>query len=173
MENKKGFTLIELIITIAVIAIIMLVAVPNIASMNDKNKRSNYIQDAKKLVKLAKNQFAGTTTGHPSSTSCLKYNIKDLDKTELQSPPGGGTYMADYSYVEVKYIKETATVGEYKYYVQLVEEFKVNNNTYYRGVILTESNLLEKENAKINFVKQSKNSSSFNLYGSSICKVAN
>ncbi len=166
MKNKKGFTLVELIITISVIAIIMLTAVPNIASMNDKNKRTNYIQDAKKLVKLAKYQFTQTTSDHPSSSSCIKYSIKVLDKTELQTPPNGGNYLEDYSYVEVRYQD-----SEYKYYVQLVEEFTVNNKTYDRGVKLVESNLLEKENAKIQYVKQAKKSD-FDSYESSSCENA-
>lgn len=166
MKNIKGFTLIELIITITVIAIIMLTAVPNIASMNDKNKRTNYIQDAKKLVKLAKYQFTQTTSGHPSSSSCIKYNIKVLDQTELQTPPNGGSYLADYSYVEVKY-----EGSEYKYYVQLVEEFTVSGKNYYRGVKLVESDSLEKENAKIQYVKQAQKSN-FNSYENSSCSSA-
>ncbi len=54
--NRKGFTLIELLATITILAMIMLAAVPNIMSTLDKSKRRTYIEDAKKMILLLKDQ---------------------------------------------------------------------------------------------------------------------
>lgn len=160
MRNKKGFTLIELIATIAVIGVIMLIAVPNVTSMVDKNTRSTYLNDAKKMVKLAKYQFSKTNAIHPSANSCIKYKITDLDRSELQNTPNDGSYTFSsgaYSYVTVKYDNNPSslTYQTYIYQVQLVEQYSKNNTTYYRGVKYTESSLLEKENAKMKYVTSS------------------
>ena len=48
--NKKGFTLIELLGVIIILSIIMLIAIPNVTSVLEKNKRENYIADAKKMI---------------------------------------------------------------------------------------------------------------------------
>ena len=48
--NKKGFTLIELLGVIIILSIIMLIAIPNVTSVLEKNKREKYIADAKKMI---------------------------------------------------------------------------------------------------------------------------
>ena len=52
--KKKGFTLIELLAVIAIIAIISLIAVPNIINISDNIRKNNMLDDAKKLISLAK-----------------------------------------------------------------------------------------------------------------------
>lgn len=161
MKNK-GFTLIELIVTIVILGVVMLVAAPNITSMIDKNERISYIQDAQKLVKLAKYKFNETTSGHPSSSSCLKYKITDLDRSELNDAPKSGSYLDNYSYVEVQYKDQ-----EYKFFVQMVEEYSASGKKYYRGVTLTDSNNLTGENAKMKYVRNENSLSSFKAYSAS------
>ena len=45
--NKKGFTLVELLGVLIILSIIMLIAVPNVISILDKNKKNFFIADAK------------------------------------------------------------------------------------------------------------------------------
>ena len=145
--NDKGFTLIELMATITVMGIFMAIALPNITSTVDKSKRTSYINDARKLVSLAKYKFEGDmNTTRPSSSEYRKYNITDLDMSELQTGPNEGKYDSTYSYVVVKYDSHDK---RYVYCVQLIEKFTANNNTYYRGVKYTDNKNLYKENAKI------------------------
>ena len=41
--KKNGFTLIELLATILILALIMIIAVPNVMSTIDKNKQDTYV----------------------------------------------------------------------------------------------------------------------------------
>lgn len=146
--NNKGFTLIELMATITVMGILMVVALPNITSTVDKGKSTSYINDAKKLVNLARYQFEGDMTRpRPATGECRKYKIADLDRSELQNGPYNGKYNESYSYVIVKYES-----SKYIYYVQLIENFTTSGTNYYRGVKFTSNENLYKENAKIQYV---------------------
>ena len=55
--KSRGFTLIELLATLTILGIIMAIAVPNVMSILDKNKRTTYLEDAKKLVTQAEYKF--------------------------------------------------------------------------------------------------------------------
>lgn len=57
--NKKGFTLVELLATIAIIAIIATLAVPNIISMVSNGKTKSVISDAKEIIAQAKKERTG------------------------------------------------------------------------------------------------------------------
>ena len=52
--NSKGFTLVELLAVLAIIAIIGMIAIPNVISVVDNNKKDLMLQDAQKMVSLAK-----------------------------------------------------------------------------------------------------------------------
>ncbi len=165
--NVKGFTLIELLATIVVMGLLMVISLPNVNSIVDKNKRTSYINDARKMVILAKYKFGGDTNAKPDSTICKKYKITELDISELNNTPNNGKYdfsSGNYSYVTIKYNSSKKT---YDYVVQLVEEFKVNNKTYYRGLKYTESSLLYKDNAKILYVTDTFDSLSSTIFQTS------
>jgi prepilin-type N-terminal cleavage/methylation domain-containing protein len=49
-NNKKGFTIVELVIVIAVIAILAAVLIPTFASVTDKAKKSAALQEATSAV---------------------------------------------------------------------------------------------------------------------------
>ena len=52
--NKKGFTLIELIVTIMLLAIIVLIALPSINGILDKNEKNNCNSLKRSIVEAAK-----------------------------------------------------------------------------------------------------------------------
>ena len=151
--KKNGFTLVELIITISIFGLMMLVSVPNITSMVDKNKRKVYINDAKKLVKLARYKFYTTYKDvKPAAGTCITYSINSLDMSNLETPPNGGTYNNGYSFVKVTYSGNT-----YIFKVQLVERYTTTTGAVrYRGVPYTENSELDKSNAKAAKVTQTK-----------------
>ena len=53
MKKNKGFTMVELLAAITILGIIMMIAVPNVLSIIDKNKKRTYVEDAKKIQSLA------------------------------------------------------------------------------------------------------------------------
>ena len=99
--NNKGFTLVELLAVLAIIAIIGMIAIPNVISVVDNNKKDLMLQDAQKLVSLAKavvikdREFRdGTATETPR----LTLNTLD-DKKTIVTDPDGGAYERNNSYV--------------------------------------------------------------------------
>ena len=50
--NKKGFTLVELLAAIYILAVICLIAVPSVINLTNKNKKSTYVNDAKRFISL-------------------------------------------------------------------------------------------------------------------------
>lgn len=115
MKNKKGFTLTELLTVIAIISIISLIAIPNIINIVDNIKKDNMIDDAKRLISLAKLEVNSSyeyrnfldTKNIPQSVTCTSDNCKFMYSYlnrggDIKLDPDGGSY-SDESYV--KYYK--------------------------------------------------------------------
>ena len=117
MRNDKGFTLVELLATLAILAIIMGIAIPNVLSTLEKNRKTTYLEDAKKLVTLAEYEF-NKDEELTVDSGCVRINLSYLDKTDLEKGPNDGNYDTTSSYVIINY---DSTNHKYTYKVQLVE----------------------------------------------------
>ena len=77
MNNKKGFTLVELSAVIVVLAIIILVAMPNVMSAMEKARKNAFYSEATEICKIAQSAYSGEamagTSGYGGGqTKCIK-----------------------------------------------------------------------------------------------------
>ncbi len=83
MKKKNGFTLVELLAVVVIMAIIALVAVPNVVSMLERNKKKQMVSDAKEMFNKFQNKI---TLG---TLECDKTcNLKDLGLSGKQDGYG-------------------------------------------------------------------------------------
>lgn len=107
MKNKKGFTLIELLAVIAIIGIISLIAIPNIIGLSIGIRKDNMLDDAKKLISLAKykiNSDIALRSSPPQTFTMAELNING----DLGADPDGGDYDQTNSTVTYRKVNSTA-----------------------------------------------------------------
>ncbi len=105
MRNKKGFTLVELLGVIALLAILMSIAVPNVISTINNNKRNTFLADAKRMVSKANYLISADRVERDKVKSGIPkvYMLSDLnEKEEFANDPDGGSYNTS-TYVRVSY----------------------------------------------------------------------
>lgn len=139
--NKKGFTLIELLGVIVILAIIMVIAIPNITSILDKTKRETYISDARKMITQAEYVIRTSDVERPSAIDIVKIRLSYLGTSDVKTDPDGNLYNLDNSYVIV-----VRKDGYLEYYVNLVADIDDGN----KGISLThQDNLNGNERLKL------------------------
>ncbi len=57
MENKKGFTLVELLAVIAILAILVIIALPNVINMYTTAKKNTFVTEVQNLAKSAGSKY--------------------------------------------------------------------------------------------------------------------
>ena len=123
--NNKGFTLVELIGSMVILGLLMLVVVPNVVGLMNSNRQTVYIEDAKKLVNIAKSKVSMHKISTLADNQCAFLGLGYLDNSEFDNPPNGGCYDVNSSFV---IIKKNGTTHEYDYYVQLAELYEGKYN---------------------------------------------
>lgn len=113
--NKRGFTLVELLGVIIILSIIMLLAIPNVTSVLEKNKKETYLTDAKKLITQVEYEISNSNIEKPTSTEILKIRLSYVGTSDVSKDPDGNPYDVDNSYVVV--VRKN---GYLEYYVNLV-----------------------------------------------------
>ncbi len=118
MKNKKGFTLIELLSVLTLLGIIMIIAVPNILSIVDKNKKETMLSDAKRLMKATQYEASFNESLLPTPETPTKIHtladLWELGVKDLEIDPDDGTYDINASYVKI-----VLSENNYFYYIKL------------------------------------------------------
>lgn len=79
--NKKGFTLVEVLAVITILAIISLTAVPNVLKIYENNQKEELLTDAKNLLSIAKEKV--NEKNYLAESNHYKFYIKDLYKDNV------------------------------------------------------------------------------------------
>ena len=115
--NKKGFTLIEVIVVIVLIALIAVIAVPNVINMANKGQKKEIIVDAESIINDAKHKInlQKYESLRPKNNNPAEIDVSIL-ATELDK-----TYT-------IKKLKIALENNEYVYYVYLENETYCTSN---------------------------------------------
>lgn len=136
--KDKGFTLVELLGVLVILSIIMLIAVPNVISIMDKNKKDIYISDAKKMVAAVQYELS-KKSAYPEGSCYVQ--LSALSNIDLGESPNKGSYK-DESYIVV-----TKESNVYTYTIYLTDgNMNINGITLSalkRSSVMTGDNLDE------------------------------
>lgn len=118
--NRKGFTLIEILAVIIILGVIMTIAVPNVLSMVDRNKKDTVIEHAKMMATQAEYTIRkDTSIEYPTDNNAIILTLEYLNTNDISESPYNTNYHKSRSFVAV--VNETKNnITEYKYYVHLV-----------------------------------------------------
>ena len=115
--NKKGFTLIEVIVVIVLIALIAVIAVPNVINMANKGQKKEIIVDAESIINDAKHEI---NLQKYESLIPKNNNPAEIDVSVLATE-------LDKTYTKKK-LKIALENNEYVYYVYLENETYCTSN---------------------------------------------
>lgn len=103
-SNKKGFTLVEIIVVLVILAILAAIAVPSVIGYVDEAKESRYIQEARSIYVVIQTEEA----------KCEALTTNQLTYNATTNPDGiyagSGTAITDSSNVLLKKIKDTTSL---------------------------------------------------------------
>ena len=142
--DRHGFTLVELLGVIVILSIIMLIAIPNVTSVLEKNKRESYLADAKKLVTQAEYEIRNGNIEKPNSTEILKIRLSYIGTSDISKDSDGNKYDTANSYVAV--VRKN---GYLEYYVNLVATVDGKN----KGIRLVNKDKLDSD-TKLSLIEQ-------------------
>jgi len=115
--NKKGFTIVELVIVIAVIAILAAVLIPTFSSVIHNANASSALQEVKQAYVEAYSDALAKNSGNLSN---LK--VATDSNTKVTTFTCYTTVKGDYRFtfsakglMKIEYVKETAVAGTYEY----------------------------------------------------------
>lgn len=103
--NKKGFTLIEVIMVIAIIALLSLILIPNVLVLIDKNNEESLKNLENNILSAAKMYVANNKYELNFNCNEIKQiKIKDLDLNgNIKNPKTDQNIKKEASYIDVKY----------------------------------------------------------------------
>ena len=81
MNNKKGFTLVELLAVIAILAILVIIALPNVINMYTKAQKEAFLTETKKVYSEAEKKYISNSISGNTNTIINSEDDSKLDMT--------------------------------------------------------------------------------------------
>ena len=91
MKNTKGFTLVEIMIVVAIICLLAAIAVPNFVTARTNAKKNACINNLR-MISSAKDQYALDTAGVAEATVPTAVQLGTYVKGTFPVCPNGGAY---------------------------------------------------------------------------------
>ena len=112
--NKKGFTLVELLAVITLVAILSGLAVNNVVSSINNSHKNVFLFVSKRMVAKAEYLIASSSQDRETAkTSLVKYSFAQLNEdNEFEQDADGGEYDGNATFVKVSY---NSTKKSYEY----------------------------------------------------------
>lgn len=114
LQNKKGFTLTELIVVIAIIGILAAVLIPSLTGYIEKSKKSAAEQEAQTFVTAYNSWLIEKDIEKEKYGEAVKYTYNNVDKVITVAADGAGGAIdsfAAYCYIELE-LKEAIDITE-------------------------------------------------------------
>lgn len=93
LKNKKGFTLIEIIVVIVILAVLMAVAVPSVLSYMNEGKNAKYQTVARAVLINAQTEYAKAVADGKDAD-----DAKDIVKSNVEKKVVGSKVVAKHDY---------------------------------------------------------------------------
>ena len=88
LKNKKGFTLIEIIVVIVILAVLMAVAVPSVMSYMNEGKNAKYQTVARAVLINAQTEYAKAVADGKNATDAKSIVKNKVEKKVVESTEG-------------------------------------------------------------------------------------
>ncbi|MDD6531535.1 MAG: prepilin-type N-terminal cleavage/methylation domain-containing protein [Ruminococcus sp.] len=109
LRNKKGFTLIEIIVVIVILAVLMAVAVPSVMSYMNEGQKAKYQSVARTVLVNAQTEYAKAVADGKSIADATKAAQDATDSAGNKHSYGEGVTVAS---TAITTTPEGATVAE-------------------------------------------------------------
>lgn len=139
MKSKKGFTLVELLAVIVILAILLAIIIPQVTKYINKSRQDSFVATAKDLADAIRKDATSELYDLPISNNdvtIISLNLIKIEKGGKKSPYSG-KWLDKYSYVAVINVG-TDIDPDYKYYVAMAD-------TKRYSIPLTESEEITRE----------------------------
>lgn len=123
--NKKGFTIVELLVTVALLAIISTISVISITSFINKNKENNYEILKKTILEASKEYVTDNRYGNVESSITAQYLLDNHYITSGLTDPKTGKN------IDLNSVIITITFQNKKYTYEIKQEdWKLEDGNY-------------------------------------------